>query len=277
MTWPIQSVSLNVADLETSRAFYQHVIGMRLLSETDTMVALGIPGSAQPLLTLRHVPEGYPSRGGTGLYHFALLLPSRRELAKALYCLAQRRIPLQGLSDHYVSEAIYLADPEGNGIEIYADRPRADWEFQAGTLQMGTTHMDAAGVLAELKGEEPESPLLPSGTIMGHIHLHVVDLAACERFYTELLGLDLMLRYGRMASFLSWAGYHHHIGINTWRQGPVSAVSPQTLGLCRAVLDLGDGYTAAVERLQGGGYPLEMEAEGVVVRDPAQNALLLSA
>lgn len=270
--WPIQSVHLNVANLRQTSAFYTDVIGLSILNEKDASITLG--AGEQPLIVLHEQSDGQPSTGGTGLYHLAILLPTRRDLAQVLHHFSRLQTPLQGLADHGVSEAIYLADPEGNGLEIYADRPRQAWPMRDGELQMISEYPDVENILSELDQASPAPLRLPDQTIMGHIHLHVSDLIATERFY-KTLSLDLIQRYGGMALFMSWEGYHHHVGLNTWRRGPASEISPNTLGLRYFSLDLGGAKAEVLANLAADNIPLEDHPDGVLVRDPVQNGILI--
>ena len=185
---------------------------MDVIQQSSDRAKLGV--EAKPLLELVLRPGNQPFRGGGGLYHIAILVPSRLDLARSLRRLAETGTPLQGMSDHIVSEAVYLADPEGNGIEIYRDRPKEDW-YRNGEMQLDTLPMDVDGVLSELAKSDDPWQGLPSNTIMGHIHLHVASLSEAVKFYTEQLGMDLLFNIGS-AAFLSYDGYHHHVGINTW-------------------------------------------------------------
>lgn len=275
MNWPLRTVYLNVADLGRSVEFYEHTIGLVVHNRNDDTATMGAAGAATPLLHLTEKPQGRHSEGGTGLYHFAILVPSRLELAKVLRHFAETQTPLQGLSDHYVSEAIYLADPDNNGIEIYRDLPRNRWEFSNGQITMGTVYMDVEGVLAELNGHDAQWTGLASETILGHMHLHVSDLAATKTFYGDLLGLDLMVNYGGAALFMSFEGYHHHLGLNTWKRGKPSVITPDTLGLRWYTLDLGEHKADVLARLEATGIPLEQREDGLFIRDPAQNGIFL--
>lgn len=277
MTWLIGAAALNVSNLRRSVAFYENIIGLAVHDESGDRVTLGAPGGAIPLLHLTEQPNGSPSRGGTGLYHFALLVPAQVELARVLRHFSQTRTPLQGLSDHFVSEAIYLADPDGNGIEIYRDRPRSEWTFENGALNMGTVYMDVEGVMRALDGHDPTWRKLPAATLMGHMHLHVSNLAETQRFYGDLLGLDVMVRFPGAALFMSKDGYHHHMGLNTWRRGAPSPITPDTLGLRWFEMRLGAAHEAALARLAEADVPLEQRDAGVLVRDPAGNGILLTS
>lgn len=208
----IGTVFLRVANLDAQVTFYQAVLGLKILARTDESATLG--AGETPLLQLIHTPEGKRYRGKTGLYHFALLLPERRDLANVLRHFAQHKVPLQGLSDHIVSEAIYLSDPEGNGIEIYCDRPHQAW-LKDGQMQLDTVALDVDNLIAELTPETALWSGFPDETVMGHIHLHVRNIAETARFYQETLGLQVMFDMGS-AVFLAYDGYHHHIGANVW-------------------------------------------------------------
>ena len=222
----IGTVHLNVANLDNQLRFYQEVIGLQVHHNNGTTAGLGV--GADDLLRLYATPDRQRVRGITGLYHFAILVPSRLQLAKSLRHLAETQTRLQGLSDHYVSEAIYLADPEGNGIEIYHDRPQADWYDANGDFVLNTAPMDVDGVMGTLAAQNATWEGLPAGTIMGHIHLHVAAIPQTETFYRQVLGMDIMTNIGS-ATFMSYDGYHHHVGANIW--GGRALPSTPTLGL----------------------------------------------
>ncbi|KKK39270.1 glyoxalase [Mesobacillus campisalis] len=219
----VSQVHLLVQDVKRSTKFYQEIIGFRILSQNERQAVLTADGKT-PLLVVEQ-PEGAAPKQPrtTGLYHFALLLPSRADLGSALLHLLQTQYPLQGASDHLVSEAIYLADPDGNGIEIYADTPAESWTWNSGQVEMATKPLNAEELLAIGNGTPWNG--LPEETIMGHIHLHVAELQEIEQFYCDGLGFDVVLKYGPQALFISTGGYHHHIGLNTWN-GP-GAPSPK--------------------------------------------------
>jgi catechol 2,3-dioxygenase len=205
----IGRVRLRVADLDRVRTYYEQAIGLR---EVD-----GGLGADTPLVELVGDPSAPPAPpGSTGLFHLALLVPDRPSLARAVQRVLAAGARFTGASDHFVSEALYLRDPEGNGIEIYRDRPRSEWEYEpSGELRMGTVALDLDSVMAELPGGD--DPGMPDGTVVGHVHLHVSDLAAAEEFYAGRLGLDVTVRSYPGALFLSRDGYHHHVGVNTWQ------------------------------------------------------------
>ena len=210
-------VRLTVADLDGVRDFYRDAIGLAELDPRDDVVRLGTNGtSGEPVVELIGDPDAPPRpRGTSGLFHLAILVPSRADLARALQRVAEAGWRLSGASDHLVSEALYLSDPEGNGIELYRDRPRDQWPVRDGVLQMDTLPLDLDGVLGELRREDAESAM-PAGTRIGHVHLNVGDLTAAEAFYSGALGFDVTVRGYPGALFVSAGGYHHHVGLNTW-------------------------------------------------------------
>jgi catechol 2,3-dioxygenase len=209
------AVHLTVADLERSLAYYEQQIGLRLHARGDGRAQLGTGG--EDLLVLTEVPGVRPAEGYAGLFHFALLVPERTDLARWLAHAARDAVQLTGMSDHFVSEAIYLRDPDHHGIEIYADRPRELWEGQVGT-RLTTLPLDTNDLLATLEDPVTE-PFdgLAAGTVMGHVHLSVADVEQTVDFYRDLMGFGLMAQLGDQAAFLSAGGYHHHLGGNTWQ------------------------------------------------------------
>ena len=270
----IGRVALAVADIERSIRFYSDVIGLALLSRDGDVAQMGAGDT--PLLLLHGHPGLSPVRRATGLYHFALLLPSRADLGDALQHYVDVNAPISGFADHAVSEAIYLTDPDGHGIEVYRDRPRAEWVYAGNTLRMTTEPIDFEGVLRARSGAWRG---LPPGTMMGHIHLQVASIAATEQFYINQLGLDLVIRYGPSATFLAANGYHHHIGGNTWAG---AGLPPAPADAARLLwYELRQPDAAAVDaiaaRLEAAGYAFTREAEGLRVVDPSGIVLLLTA
>lgn len=207
-------VELSVSDLERSLEYWQNEIGLQILARSSENGAAGWAslGVDKELVRLVEEPCARSARGYSGLYHVALLLPARRDLANWLAHAGRDQVGLEGLSDHAVSEAIYLRDPDEHGIEIYADRPREQWEGRVMEL-MTTRPLDVENLLGEL--EEPRTAL-PEGTVVGHTHLCVSDIEPAVHFYRDVIGLDLMAQLGPMAAFLSSGGYHHHVGANVW-------------------------------------------------------------
>jgi catechol 2,3-dioxygenase len=269
------AVHLTVADLERSLAYYRESIGLDVLAQADGRATLGAGGTR--LLELVEEPGAKPAPGRTGLFHFALLLPDRPSLARWLAHAVRERVRLAGASDHFVSEAIYLSDPDQHGIEIYHDRPRELWEGQVGA-RMGTDPLDLNGLLGELDDPETEPfERQPDGTTMGHTHLQVAQIAPTLEFYRDLLGFGLMAEYGGQAAFLSAGGYHHHIGGNTWRSGGAPPPAPGSAVLRRfeIVLPSEAERDALAERIAAGGVEVERDAAGPLARDPSGNAFVL--
>ena len=253
---------LTVTDLDRSVAFYRDALGLRPHRREDGVAALG--AGAEDLLVLHEEPGARPAGRHAGLFHLALLFPSREELARAVRRLAATRTPLQGASDHGVSEAIYLADPDGNGIELYADRPRDAWPPPAPGERVGmyTRALDVDDLLATVDGEESVRQAR-EGLRMGHMHLHVGDLDAARAFYAGTLGLEVMASMPS-AVFLAAGGYHHHLGANTWRGEGVGPAPAGTVGLREWTIVLEPEALAALRRrLAAAGL-----GDGDVVEDP---------
>jgi len=268
-------VELTVADLGRSLAFYEGVLGLRVREVGDGERAVELAAGEAPLLRLYERPGARRKPAHTtGLYHVALLTPSRRELARTLARLAAARYTLGGASDHLVSEALYLDDPDGNGLEIYADRPRSAWTRAGNEVRMAVDPLDMESLLREL--DDAPWAGMAAGTVIGHVHLHVADLRAAEAFYGGVLGFELMQRYPG-ALFMAAGGYHHHLGLNTWAGVGVPPAPPEAAGLRRftVLLPDSDAREAVVERVRAAGLTLEEREEGVLLRDPAQHAILL--
>ncbi len=268
------AVALTVSDLDRSKEFYERVIGLRSFDRSDGGISLGVT-QAHPLVELfgdGAAPALSPR--APGLYHIAILLPSRRDLAFALARLADARWPLAGGADHLVSEALYLADPDGIGIEIYRDRPRNEWIRTGGELQLASEPLDLEGVLGEIDGGPERPPQAPAGTTVGHVHLQVASLGETENFYHRVLGFDVTVRSYPGALFLSAGDYHHHIGANTWQSAGSSPPLPGAIGLRQyeVVLENEDARERVLGRLRAADVP----AEGDLVRDPSGNRLRLA-
>jgi catechol 2,3-dioxygenase len=275
-TLKLGAVHLTVANLARSVAFYQNSFGFQVRQHTDKIAYLGA-GEADILVLYEDASAVPLRRRQTGLYHFAILVPSRGELARVLYQFAITETPIQGASDHNVSEAVYLADPDGNGIEIYRDRPRDEWQMHNGEIVMGIEALDLNDVLAELNQTDKEWAGLDSATQIGHVHLHVADLDKAEDFYANVLGFDVMMRYGAMASFLSVGGYHHHLGINTWQGVGASTPPPNSIGLRHYAIQLpsSQDLAALATRLNDAEIAFTQTDTTILVHDPAGNGILL--
>lgn len=268
------TVALAVGDLARSAAYYQNNIGLQLQEQEGAVATLGVDHT--PLLRLEEVPGAKVIRRATGLYHFALLLPSRLELARTLRHLAETQTPIDGASDHLVSEALYLSDPDGHGIEIYRDRPRSEWYDAQGNFQMGTLRLDLQGVLGELRHDDRLWSGLHPETVMGHVHLQVAEVAAAERFYTEVIGFQHMADYPSV-SFVSAGGYHHHLGMNSWMGAGAPPPPPTAARLLWYEIRLPDqaALEQVLNRLQTANIPVEQIDRGWLTRDPSQNTILL--
>jgi catechol 2,3-dioxygenase len=267
-------VELVVSDIERAMGFYGGVLGLSAVEQPDGTFALGV-SAEPPLIFLREKASAIRKpRGTTGLYHYAILLPSRSDLARALQRLLAREYPLHGAADHLVSEAIYLADPDGNGIEIYRDRARDRWPMHEGRVQMATDPLDFDGLIAEADQDDDAWAGLPAGTAIGHVHLHVADLAAATAFYTTAVGMDMMAQLGT-AAFLSAGGYHHHVGINTWEG--VGAPPPPEAAVGLAWFTVRLPGQAALEQLEVRMRAFDADIETlegrIQVKDPSGNGI----
>ena len=265
---------LTVADLDRSLAFYQGALGFQIHRQGGNTASLGAGES--DLLKLTEVPGAVHVPHWTGLYHFAILVPSRLFLAKSLRNMIDNGVALQGAADHLVSEALYLADPDGNGIEIYRDRPRDKWEYENGTLKMGTEPLDVQGLLAELENSIDNGQGLPKNTRLGHMHLHVAHLPEAVEFYEKVLGFDLLLNYGGSAAFLSAGGYHHHIGVNTWNGVGAAPPPKDSVGLRYFTILVPEQreMNALIKRLERAQVHYDERKDGIFMRDPSENGIL---
>jgi catechol 2,3-dioxygenase len=272
----VGAVHLTVSDLPRSLDYYRTAIGLELLDRDGGRASLGAGG--RELLVLVEEPGARPARGHTGLYHFALLVPQRADLARWLAHAARDRVRLVGLSDHFVSEALYLSDPDRHGIEIYWDRPRERWEGKVGA-RLTTLPLDVDGLLGELTDPAPE-PFggLPPGTVMGHVHLKVAAIPDTIAFYRDVLGFGLMAQLGSQAAFLSAGGYHHHIGANTWESAGAGPPPAGTAALRHATIVLSDAgeRERVLRRVEQAAQRIDEAADGPLVVDPSGNALLLA-
>ena len=271
-------VRLQVADLARSVDYYTSVLGLRVGEQAGDTATLAAHDDDRPLVALRERRGARPMsrRGRLGLYHFAILLPDRPSLGRFLRHLAERGVRA-GAADHLVSEALYLTDPDGLGIEVYADRPRDAWRRVGRELMMATDPLDADG-LVRAAGDAPWRGM-PAGTTMGHVHLHVGDVAGASRFFHDALGLDRMVWSYPGALFLAAGGYHHHLGTNTWAGAGALPPSDDDARLVEWTIELPDAaaVAAAARALAAAGHEATADADGVVARDPWGTAVRLRA
>ena len=269
-------VSLTVADLERSLRFYTQALGFLLHRREGEHSYLG--AGREDLVALTELPGAHQPGRASGLYHFAILVPSRLALAQSYRNLTAVGAPITGFADHLVSEAIYLADPDGNGIEIYRDRPRSSWEFEGEVLKMGIEPLDIDALLAELQTETSPWVGLHPETVLGHLHLQVTSLPEAQDFYQRVLGFDLVMNYRHSAAFLSAGGYHHHIALNTWHSLGAPAPAGGTTGLryYSVVVPGIRDMESLISRIEQAGVNYEMQLGSLSVRDPSENRILIT-
>jgi catechol 2,3-dioxygenase len=260
-------VRLEIADLARSIGYYESVIGLRVLDRSGNNASLGTFGEDKILVELNEVrgAREHPYNRRLGLYHFAILLPSRGDLGRFVAHLAHINA-YAGQADHFVSEAFYLRDPDGLGIEVYRDRPRSEWPVVNGKLEMGLDPVDMDSLLASTEGKKWEGA--PAGTVIGHVHLHVGDLTEGEKFFHRALGFDTTASLPS-ALFLSAGGYHHHLGTNGWAgQGPQPKEGDARL--LEWIIDLPEqsGVDAAAKSVRGAGYATTSDGADVLITDP---------
>ncbi|HEU4785477.1 MAG TPA: VOC family protein [Ktedonobacterales bacterium] len=271
-------VALTVADLGRSLTFYTDIFGFTLLDQKAAAATLGTPSA--PLLLLREEagarPWPHDQYAYTGLYHFAVLVPTRRDLGRWLRHWLQLGLPLPGQGDHLVSEALYISDPDGNGIEIYRDRPRSEWHWDDGQVRMAVDPVDIRGVLGEAEKDDEPWAGFPDGTRVGHIHLQIGDVPKAKVFYHDVLGFDIVASMPS-ALFVSAGGYHHHIGMNIWHSRNAPPAPAGTAGLRFFTLEIPseEARSAIVARLDAADIPSTQTPDAVIVQDPWQNTLAL--
>jgi catechol 2,3-dioxygenase len=264
---------LTVTDLDRSVRFYEDAIGLQLRRREDGVAALGAGG--EDLLVLVEQPDARRAGAHAGLYHVALLHPSRLELARAAQRLLAARTSISGASDHGISEAIYLSDPDGNGLELAADRPRERWGDLSDPATIGPAPLDLQDLLSLVDGEPVRAHADP-GLAIGHVHLHVGDIERGLRFYRDVLGFEPMTVFPS-AAFMAAGGYHHHIAINTWRGGGASPAPANAVGLRHWTVVIDEDALAALrERARAAGLGPEQRDDGLLLRDPWDNAALFT-
>jgi len=268
------AVTLGVADLDRMIGFYRDSLGLSVLAKSDQSATLGVSNGKELVRLCKIENPLNPGRRAPGLFHLAILYPSRASLGKALIQLAQSGWRLSGAGDHLVSEALYLDDPEGNGIEMYCDRPRDTWKFDNGKVQMDTLAVDIDSIVAEAQADPTAWDGIPEGTTMGHVHLKVSNLVATEKFYGEVLGFDLMANMPQ-ALFMAVGGYHHHLGLNTWMSGGSPAPAKNAIGLKEVVIEVStqDSLDQLIGHLSEVGLAHDSSADGVRLVDPSGNHL----
>jgi catechol 2,3-dioxygenase len=263
----IGKVRLQVSDLARSVSYYETVLGLRVIDRSDTTAALGPADEDVVILELQEKPgvRQVSRRGLLGLYHFAVLLPDRASLGQFIVHLSEIGA-YAGMSDHFVSEALYLTDPDGLGIEVYADRPRTSWVVEDGQLAMTTKPLDVNSVVATANGRKWQGA--PKGTRIGHVHFYVGDIDEAASFYHNGLGLDKIVWSYPGALFMSAGGYHHHVGVNTWAQGaPVATDDDARLLDWELRLPDASAVDAAARSLQNAGFDVTRDDDAVVARD----------
>jgi catechol 2,3-dioxygenase len=271
-------VTLRVADLERSRRFYEGILAFQPIEQGPGKVVLG-GQDKKPLLELIEVPGAAPQpRRATGLYHVAILFPTRADLGRELIRVARAGVQI-GQGDHLVSEALYISDPDDNGLELYRDRPRNEWQWTNGMVEMATDPVDIRGLVEE--GERDAEPweVIPAGTRVGHIHLQVGDIKEAREFYHTILGFDVtadLSQYG--ALFVSAGGYHHHIGLNTWHSRGAKPTPADAAGLQTFVIAIPsrEGLQEVKARLLAHQVPFEEQEDLIRVDDPWSNHIILS-
>lgn len=269
----IGAVRLKVRDLGAVSAFYQSVLGLSPVATGEDRITLGTGGT--PLLELVDDPSLAPlDPRHAGLFHTAFLMPSRADLGRWVAHVAAARVPLQGASDHIVSEALYLADPEGNGIEVYADRPVSDWHGESGEIRMSTDPLDLQDLLQSAEGTEWSG--FPEAGSVGHVHLQVGDTEAADGFYRDVLGFDIATRYPG-ASFYGSGGYHHQLAGNVWNSRRAGTRPDGMAGLdaVEVVVHEAADLDAIAARAEGAGIPTTKNANGMTLCDPWGTAITL--
>ncbi len=269
----IKQITLRVRHLKKMKEYYQNVLGMSTHNETENNVLLG---TATDVLLQLKTSDTFtePKEPVAGLYHVAYLLPERKDLASFIGHLIDTRAPVDGASDHGISEAMYLTDPEGNGIEVYADRPRDQWPMKDGHIDMFTEALDIADII-KLKTAFNR---LPNGTSIGHVHHHSNDIKNHEDYYQKGLGMDLMLQYGMTASFMSYGGYHHHVGFNVWKGRGIKQPLKTDYGLDFVTIHFDEisEIKKIEDQLTSSGYLVVKRDNDLYTEDPSGHGWILT-
>ncbi|MFC4401690.1 VOC family protein [Gracilibacillus xinjiangensis] len=271
----VSHVKIKVQDLDRSIQFYQQIVGFDIFEKTENTVQLTADGKTS-ILSLER-PEGVQPKESrtTGLYHFAILLPTRKDLADFVFHVVNEGVQL-GASDHLVSEALYFSDPDGNGIEVYADRDPANWKWQSDQVIMAVDPLDFENLAKE--GNPNAWQGLPPKTVMGHIHLHVAELTKTQEFYTKGLGFDIVASLGNQALFIATGNYHHHIGLNTWNGvgAPQPPVNSAGLEYFELTYPNQNSLDQVIEKLNSIGVSVMEDADKAMITDPSGNKIKLT-
>ncbi len=271
------AATLAVADLARSVDFYTRVLGMKAFSRDAGAKTATVGVGGTPLFHLQEIPNARRQpQYSTGLYHVAILVPSRPDLGRVILNMAREKYSLSGASDHFVSEALYLDDPDGNGLEIYRDRPRDEWKWNGSEVVMGTNQLDIDGIIESVGDTESPFNGMADGTMIGHMHLRVGDIPKAESFYVSLFGFDIVAKW-RGALFISAGRYHHHLGLNTWHSQGAPRPPADSVGLRQYTIIVpdGDSRDQIVARLKGAGITSEPRDADVLVDDPWGNQIRL--
>ncbi len=276
----IESINLSVKNLDEALDFYTRQIGFIIIDRTGNETYVSANGKEPFLIGLHENPKWkYPAKNSTGLFHAAIRFPNRKELAKVFLRLFENKAKFQGFSDHIVSEAVYLADPDGNGIELYVDKPKDKWNWRLGQVEMDTLPLNLKVLTNELKDEDLKNDAIHPDTQIGHIHLKVSNLLKAEKFYSHFLGFSVTNSAYSGALFLSAGGYHHHIGVNVWSSKNGSPPAESSLGLMDFTIRISDGnYMNSIsEKAKSSGIENGKTADGrFFLRDFDNNKIILT-
>ncbi|RIJ77748.1 VOC family protein [Nakamurella silvestris] len=272
-TTHMAGVTLKVADLDGMINFYRDGVGLSLLAQTGPLAVLGRAGTT--VVTLEHSPElKHAPAGHAGLFHTAVLFEQEADLAASLYSVA-RRYPraFTGSADHLVSKAFYFDDPEGNGLELYWDRPRSEWTWSGGEVQMASLVLDPNRFISQSLTDEPTAASVGAAALdIGHVHLKVGDIATGREFYVETMGFEVTANFGTQALFVAAGGYHHHLAMNTWQSHGAGPRFPALgLGQVSVAVPAVDDLQALADRLAHRDVPVEYDGAVLTVRDPWEN------
>jgi catechol 2,3-dioxygenase len=265
----IGAIGLIARDLDLLANYYRDLLGLTMLCRTGQVARLGTAGGVT-LIEIEHRPNAAPDdQAAAGLYHTAFLMPTRQDHAHWILHIARNRVPISGASDHGVSEAFYLDDPEGNGVEVYNDRPPERWQRQDGLIVMNTKQLDIEAIVREVDRPASAYPSAPEGLRIGHVHLRVGNVEQAEAFYRGAVGLDLTRRRGG-ATFMSSGGYHHHVGANVWHSDGAGRRNPDRAGLAWFSIEAADNaaFDSVRARLKAANAPIAAIDGGIETADP---------